>query len=339
MVIGINPQAMEYFVTGGTGNIGTFLVQELIHDGHDVSVLTRSRSNASHLPEDATVVEGDITSPETIRDPIAGVDGVFHLGAWAYVGPGRENVERAEQVNVEGTRNVLELIRELDIPKAVYTSTVGVYGDTGGETIDESYNSDTPLPAVYARTKWEAHYEVARPMIEDGLPLVVVLPGHVLGRYDKEYGAWRAVFRDYLEGDLPFIPRGFLMPFEHAEDSARSHIQAMEDGDAGEEYIIASETRSLVDVFDQAEAITGVAAPRAISPKVFTVLAGVMDIVERVASPPEGLEAESLRVFAGPKVPVENSKAKRELGIEHRPFEDGLREYLEWEMDQLGMQR
>ena len=324
-------------MTGGTGSIGTFLVQELIQDGHDVSVLTRSRSNASHLPEEATVVEGDITAPETMRDPMADVGGVFHLAAWSYVGPGRENVELAERVNVDGTRNVLELIRELDIPKAVYTSTIAVYGDTGGETIDESYHSD-PFPMVYSRTKWKAHYEIARPMIEDGLPLVIVLPGHNLGRHGKE-ATWRGVFRDYLQGDFPFIPRGFYMPFEHAEDSARAHIQAMEEGEVGEEYIIASEPRSLVDVFDQAEAITGIPAPRSVSPKVFTALARVMGVVERVTTPPEGMEAERLRFMAAPKVPVENTKAKRELGVEHRPFEDALREYLEWEMNQLGIQR
>lgn len=324
---------MEYFVTGGTGGIGTFLVQELIQDGHDVVVLTRSRSNASHLPEEATVVEGDITTPETIRDPMAGVDGVFHLAAWVHVGLGPEKVELAEQVNVKGTRNVLELIRDLDIPKAVYTSTFVIYGDTSEEPIDESYHSDNPLPAVYARTKWEAHYEVARPMTEDGLPLVVVLPGMVFGRYDKEEEGWRGIFRDYLQRDLPFIPRGCIMPFDHAEDIARAHVQAMEDGQAGEEYIIASKPRSLIEVFDQAEAITGIPAPRSISPKVMTALAGVMDVVEHVTTPPEGLEPEGLRYMAGPKVPVQNSKAKRELGIDHRPLEEGLREYLEWEMD------
>lgn len=330
---------MEYFVTGATGSIGSYLVHELVEDEHEVRALTRNRSNASHLPDEVEIVEGDITNKESIREPMNGTDGVFHLASWFYVGPGPDHVETAERINIDGTRNVLELIAELDIPKAVYTSTIGIYGDTGGEPIDEFYESSTPLPGIYFRTKWEAHYEVVKPMMEAGLPVVTVLPGIVFGRYDKEYGSARAAMRDYLQGELPLIPRGFLAPWDHAEDTARAHIQAMHVGEPGEEYIIASDPVSMDEVFEHAEDITGISAPRPVSPVVFSTLARVMDLVERVSTPPEGLEAENLRFLAGNKVPVDNVKAKRDLDIEHRPLAAGLRDYLKWEMDQLGMQR
>lgn len=329
---------MKYFVTGATGSIGSYLVRDLVDDGHDVRALTRDRANANHLPPEAEIVEGDITSKESIRQPMDGVDGVFHLASWFYVGPGRDHVETAERINIEGTRNVFDLIAELDIPKAVYTSTIGIYGDTGGELIDESYHSSDPLPGVYFRTKWEAHFQVAKPRMDDGLPLVVVLPGIVFGQYDKEYGSARAAMRDYLRGDLPFIPRGFIAPWEHGEDTARAHVRAMEAGTPGEEYIISPDPVSMVELFEHAEEITGISAPRAVSPVLFGALARVMDVVERVSTPPEGMEAENLRFLAGNKVPVDNTKAKRELGIEHRPLAEGLRDYLEWEMDQLGIQ-
>lgn len=329
---------MEYFVTGATGSIGSYLVHELVADGHAVRALTRDRSNATHLPDEAEIVEGDVTDKESIREPMAGVDGVFHLASWFYVGPGPDHVDTAERINVEGTRNVLELVADLDIPKAVYTSTIGIYGDTGGDPIDESYESSTPLPGVYFRTKWEAHYDVVQPMMEQGLPVVAVMPGIVYGRYDKEYGSARAALRDYLQGDLPVIPRGFLTPFDHGADTARAHVQAMHDGEPGAEYIVASAPVSMVEVFDHAEDITGVPAPRAVPPVVFSALARLMDVVEWVSTPPEGLEAENLRFLAGNQIPVDNGKAKRELGLEHRPLPDGLHDYLEWEMDQLGIQ-
>jgi hypothetical protein len=101
---------MRYFVTGATGLVGTHVVEQLVANGHDVITLTRSRSNANHLPEAVTVVEGDITNKESLREPMTGVDGVFHIAAWFFVGPGPRNVERAERINVEGTHNVLELI-------------------------------------------------------------------------------------------------------------------------------------------------------------------------------------------------------------------------------------
>jgi len=142
---------MEYFVTGATGFIGTKLVEQLVDDGHDVTALTRSRSNASHLPDDVTVVEGDITDKESMREPMAGADRLFHVAAWFFIGPGSRERETAQRINVEGTRNVLELMNELDIPKGVYTSTVGVYGNTDGEIVDESYRPDKPGLCVYFR--------------------------------------------------------------------------------------------------------------------------------------------------------------------------------------------
>jgi dihydroflavonol-4-reductase len=329
---------MEYLVTGATGLVGTHLVRQLTAEGHDVVALTRSRSNASHLPEGVTVVEGDITEKASVRDPMDGVDGVFHAAAWFYVGPGPREAETAERINVEGTRNVLELMDELDVPKGVYTSTVGVYPGTSGETIDESVDPERPTFAVYFRTKWEAHYEVARPMMAEGLPLVVVQPGAIYGPHDKLYGSARGAFRDYLTGDLPIVPREFAIPFDYVEDAARAHVRAMEKGTPGEEYIVASEPRTLPEVFDAAEEITGIPAPRAVPDAVFGGLARVVRVAERAVTPPEGFESELLEFFAGRQYRVDNAKAKRELDLEHRSLEAGLREYLEWELDQLGME-
>jgi dihydroflavonol-4-reductase len=328
---------MEYFVTGATGLIGTHVVEHLVAEGHDVVALTRSRSNASHLPDEVAVAEGDITEKGSMRDPMTGADGVFHLAAWFYVGPGPRETETAERINVEGTRNVLELMDELDVRKGVYTSTVGVYPGTGGRTVDESIDPERPTFAVYFRTKWEAHYDVAKPMMEDGLPLVIVQPGAVYGPHDKRYGSTRGAFRDYLQEDLPAIPRRWTLSFDYAPDTARAHILAMEKGQPGEEYIVASEPRTMGDVFACAEEITGVPAPRTAPDRLFWGLAKVMRGVERVTTPPEGLEAETMDFFAGRQYLVDNSKAKRELGIEHRPLKQGLREYLSWETDQLGM--
>ncbi len=269
---------MHYFVTGATGLLGSHVVEELVDDGHDVTGLTRSRSNAAHLPDEATIVEGDITHKESMRE-------------------------------------------------------AGLYSDAETGVVDESYRP-TPPPSVYLRTKWEAHYEVAKPMMDEGLPLVVVLPGNIFGRWDKPYGTTRGILRGYLEGELPMVPQEWAFPYEYAEDTARSHIRAMERGDPGEEYIIAGESMTLAELFDIAESISGVATPRTAPQGLFSVFASGMGLVERVATPPEGFEPETLEFLSGNSVRVDNSKAKRELGIEHRPVADGLRRYFEWEQSQ-----
>jgi dihydroflavonol-4-reductase len=326
---------MRYFVTGSTGLIGSYVVRGLLADGHEVIALTRSRSNANGLPTGVSVVEGDITEKESMRGAMEGADGVFHIAAWFYLGPGPDNEATAERINVDGTRNVLELVAELGIPKAVYTSTLGVYPLDGYERIDESVEPERPESAVYNRTKWKAHYEVAVPMAEEGLPLVIVEPGIVYGPGDKRSGSIRMVFRDYLQGDLPMIPRDHSVPWDHVEDVARAHVLAMERGVPGETYIVSGEPRRAVDVFECASEITGVPVPRIVPGTVFGGLAALVGAVERFVTAPGGLEAEGLRFFAGGGWPADNTKATEELGISHRPLEEGLREYLEWEMGRL----
>lgn len=330
---------MEYLVTGATGFIGTHLVERLVADGHAVTALTRNRPNAEHLPDSVTISEGDITEKQSIRDAMAGTDGVFHLAAWFQVGPGPWNEEKAERINVEGTRNVLELMDELDIPKGVYASTVAVYGNTGGEYVDESYRSPNNFPSVYQRTKWRAHYEVAEPMIDDGLPLVIATLGAIFGPGDKDYGGTpRTGFTNYLHGDLPLIPDDFVLPWDYVEDTAANLKRAMDRGAPGEEYVIANEPQSMSEVFGLAEELTGVSPPSAVPGTVFRLLGAGVAFVENFRRPPEGFESELLQFFASGGVLVDNEKAHSELGIEHRPLVESLQLYLDWELEQQGMQ-
>ena len=326
---------MRYFVTGASGFIGSRLTRRLLEAGHEVTALKWTEDPGDDIPLGAEVVEGDVRDKASIREAMAGADGVFHLAAWFYVGPGPRFVETAESINVGGTRNVLELMAELEVPKGVYTSTVAVYPSTD-RVIDEDHRPRRPDTSVYDRTKWSAHYEVAQPMVDDGLPLVIVLPGGVYGPGDKLTGSVRGVFQAYLRRSLPIIPRhGVYSPFDYVDDTAENIRLAMERGEPGETYIVSGEPRWLAEVLETAEAITGVPVPRAVSPRWFQALAWVMAGVERVVTPPTGFESETLRVFADSRIPVDNAKAKRELGITHRPLEEGLRAYFAWERAQL----
>jgi nucleoside-diphosphate-sugar epimerase len=137
---------MEYFVTGATGLIGSHVVHQLVEDGHEVVALTRSASKADHLPEEITIVEGDLTEKDSMREGMRGVDGVFHIAAWAYLGPGPDNVDTAQRVNVEGSRNVFELVDELAIRRPC---TPVQSGSTPDSTPRSSTNppSESVLPS------------------------------------------------------------------------------------------------------------------------------------------------------------------------------------------------
>jgi nucleoside-diphosphate-sugar epimerase len=228
----------------------------------------------------------------------------------------------------------MELADELDVEKLVYTSTLAVNSDTDGKVVDESYRYYGLHLSIYDRTKWEAHYEVVEPMAEDGLPVVTVMPGAIYGPGDTSQlgGLWP----EYLQGDLPAIPKQSAYAWGHVDDIARAHLLAMEEGEPGEDYIVAGEVATLTEVFEMAEDITGVPAPRAVRPVLFRAMAPVAGFLGRVLSLPEQYRAESLRTLGGVTYLGDNSRARRELGLEHRPLRGGLADLLEHEQAQLG---
>ena len=175
---------MKAFITGGTGFIGRRLVERLVQRGDQVQALVRSQKGAADLQAmGAQPVYGDVTDRETMREGMKGCDVVFHLAGWYKLG-GR-NIGEGEAINVEGTRNTLELAYELGISKIIYTSTVAVFGDTHGSLPDESYQGpEGPFLTEYDRTKWIAHYKVAHPLIEKGAPVIILMPGVVYGPGD-----------------------------------------------------------------------------------------------------------------------------------------------------------
>jgi nucleoside-diphosphate-sugar epimerase len=302
---------MRYLVTGATGFVGGVLARQLRHDGHEVVALVRRPSSAlAAIDVDQRV--GDITDRTSVRTAMAGVDGVFHAAAWYKVGsPDRREAER---VNVEGTRIVLEAMRDAGVKKGVYTSTLAVFGDTRGRVVDESYRTSGPFETVYDETKWRAHYEVALPLIGRGLPLVIVQPGVVYGIGD--HSPVRPIIDRYLTRQLPAVPSRTAYCWGHVEDTAAGHRLAMEQGRIGESYIIAGPAHTLADALAVAESVTGIPAPRIRIPGVVT------DLLARIPGAPEAVRAMGATYLGT------NAKARRELGFDPRPLRDGFAEVL-----------
>jgi nucleoside-diphosphate-sugar epimerase len=329
---------MKYFITGATGFIGGRLADALLARGDELIALVRNPEKAQHLAaKGIRLVAGDITDKDSMREAMRGVDGVFHVAAWYKLGA---KSDEAEKINVGGTRNVLELMRELAIPKGVYTSTLAIYGDTAGEVRNE-----TSLPApnqeflsVYDATKSKAHFEVALPMMQAGLPLVIVQPGLVYGIGDTSVIAEN--LKAYLQGKLPMLPAETAAMWGHIDDIVQGHILAMDKGKTGESYIICGEHYKLVDAFKLAAEITGIPAPKLVAPPaMLKAVSGIMSLVNAVM-PIEGTyHPETLRVSAGVTYLGDNSKAKRELGYNPRPLREGFPETLFALMDELGMKR
>jgi nucleoside-diphosphate-sugar epimerase len=328
---------VRYFITGVTGFIGRRLALDCLAAGHEVVAIARNPKRARDLISAGVDVRpGDVTDRESMRAPMTGVDGCFHIAGWYKLG--ERDTTPGQRVNVDGTRNVLQLMRELKIPRGVYTSSLAVYSDTRGRIVDESYRFTGTHLTEYDRTKAIAHYDVAAPMVREGLPLITVLPGVVYGPGDTS--TIHDTFVQYLRRRLLVIPAGTAFSWGYIDDTARGHMQAMTHGVVGESYILAGPVHTLAEALDMAARITGIPAPRVRVPAtLMNIGAAATARIERVVPLPSTYRSEVMRASAGVTYVGSSEKAQRELGFSTRPLEEGLRLTLPPLMDELGIPR
>ena len=324
---------MKYFITGATGFIGGRLARQLREAGHEVIAVVRNPAKAQELAQlGVTLHQGDVTEKESMRKPMTGVDGVFHVAGWYKVGV--RDKSRAYAINVEGTHNVFELMKELNIPKGVYTSTLAVNSDTHGMEADENYHFTGKHISVYDQTKAEAH-DVAAKMIKEGLPLVIVQPGLVYGPGDTS--SVRTSWIQYLTKKLPVMPKQTAFSWGYIDDIAHAHWLAMEKGKIGESYNICGPTHTFINALEIAKQISSVKLPMAVPAGMIRAMSAMMYLFDKFIPVPESYTGEGLRIIAGVTYIGSNSKARRELGYDPRPLKDGLEITLKHEMKLLGL--
>jgi nucleoside-diphosphate-sugar epimerase len=326
---------MRVFLTGATGFIGGHIARQLRDRGDDVVALVRRPEKAADLRAlDVEVTRGDVTDAASVRRAMQGCDAIIHTAAWYKVGV--RDKRPAYPTNVEGTRSVLHAMRDLQIPRGVYTSTVGVYSDTHGELVDETYAYRGPWITHYEHTKWQAHVEVALPLMAQGLPLVIVMPGLVYGPGDG--GPTHDFLVDYLRGRLRMAPHGTAFCWGHVEDVAAGHLLALDRGRPGETYHLTGPAHTMHEILDVLGALTGRSGPRW-CPRARTVraLGRMLGALGRLVPLPPMLTDEVVLGIAGTTYIASDAKARRELGFAPRPVRQGLPDAVAWEMQRLGM--
>jgi nucleoside-diphosphate-sugar epimerase len=322
---------MKYFVTGATGFVGGVLAKKLREAGLEVHASVRSPEKAKELQAiGVKLFKGDVTDKESMREAMNDVDGVYHVAGWYKVGT--KDKENGEKVNIQGTRNVLELMQELKIPKGVYTSTLAINSDTKGKLADENYHFTGKHISEYDRSKAVAH-DIAKEFIKKGLPLVIVQPGLIYGPGDTS--SVRKNLMDLFKGRLPMLPTQTAYSWAHVDDIVQGHMLAMEKGKTGESYIICGEPYKATDAFVLAAKIAGKRAPMTAPHQLMKALSVLVTPFDSIL--PDSYTSEGLRVVSGVTYLGDNSKAKRELGYNPRPVSEGWVETVRHEMKLLGM--
>ena len=319
---------MRAFVTGGTGFIGGRLVRRLRDRGDEVVALVRSSSGADELAAlGCEVVEGDLSSTDAIRRGMQGCDVAFHVAAVYKVGIPSSERDAMYDANVRGTERILDAAIEANVQRIIYVSTVGVFGNTHGKVVDETYRRDgDDFLSWYEETKYRSH-EIALDRIAKGAPIVIVQPGGVYGPGDhSELGNIIDQTRTGKLKMLMFPGTGFNLV--HVDDVAGGILLAQEKGEVGESYVLGGELSTMGDLIRKVAGLSNRRPPtREMPPSLMKAAIPIGPVVGKVLGFPPNLR-ELIRSSDGVTYWATDDKARRELGYAPRDMDTGLQQTL-----------
>lgn len=317
---------MEAFVTGGTGFVGSRLIDRLRQRSDGVRALVRSPEKARGLvTQGCTIVEGSLDDREAMQRSMRGCDVVFHLAADYRVGVRNGARGSMERTNVEGTRNVIEAAIAAGVPRIVYVSTIAVFGNTRGEIVDETYqHPGRSFTSKYEETKWRAHL-VALEFAAAGAPVVIVQPGAIYGPDD--HSAMGDQLKQAAAGKLPAIAFPDLgINLVHVDDVVEGVLAACERGETGESYVLGGEISTMREALEVAARVCGRRAPRFTVPTVLLkALTPAGALVGKAMGTPPNLR-ELISSADGVTFWASDAKAREHLGYNPRDLETGLRQ-------------
>jgi dihydroflavonol-4-reductase len=321
---------MKVFVTGGTGFIGGEVVRQLRERGDEVVCLVRSPAKAERLSAlDCQLVSGDLGDEAAIRGGAEGCDAIVHAAAMYEVGIPASQRPAMWEANVAGTERVMEAALAAKVPRIVYVSTVGAFGNTNRRVVDETYeHPGKDFTSYYEETKLEAHRLVKRMIAERELPAIVVQPGGVYGPGDTSQVA--DLLEQFLDGKLPLLPFPELgICLTHVEDIAAGILLTLDKGELGETYVLSGPAVTMRDAIETVAAISGRKAPkRALATPLLKAMVPIGPLVGKVMGQPPNLRE---LISSGDNVTfwASHEKASRDLGYAPRGLEEGLRQTLE----------
>jgi len=240
----------KVLVTGGTGFLGAYIIQELVNKGHQVKAIRRSRKLPFFIPasvlEKVEWVDGDILDITSLEETMEGMDMVIHAAA-KVSSVARERKEMYK-TNIEGTANVVNVALEKKIKKLIYISSVAALGRSAqGSIVNEGKQwEEKNLHTHYAISKYHAEMEVWRGIAE-GQDAIILNPSTILG-----YGDWNntscALFKTAYD-EFPWYTEG-VNGFVDVQDTAKAVVLLLQTKISGERFLLSCDNWSFHELLN-----------------------------------------------------------------------------------------
>ncbi len=249
---------MKVFLTGATGYVGHTLALTLARQGNLVHILVRNLQS-KNIPRHPAiqVFQGDITKEQSIRDAMLGCEQVYHTAALVQHYAAESSI--FYEINVAGTRKVMEAALQLGARKVVFTSTCGVIGPSLNEPMSETDPRLTGFSSDYDLSKFLAE-KLVLSYSQNGLPAVIVSPSKVYGPGIETHPiSVNRMIKRFVQGKPTFCPSNtnYISNYVFIDDLVRGHILAMEEGASGEKYILGGDNLSYTEFFNSIRLVSG----------------------------------------------------------------------------------
>jgi dihydroflavonol-4-reductase len=312
-------------VTGATGFIGSHVARLLAERGDEVTVGVHDGSpDAAIAGLDCRRVKLEVRDRRSVRRALKGVSRVFHCAGVTSVRPA--DAELLFDVNVGGTKIVMEECLRAEVERVVYTSSAAAVGPAGNgkAAVETQLFTAARLGIPYVNSVHEAEVEAMR-VAAHGLPLVCVNPAMCLGAGDHLLSSTRLV-RSFLLGRVPVYTEG-AVGIVDVRDVAAGHLLAELRGAVGERYLLSGRNFTFERLFADLGRLSGVPTPVRIPPRAAEAAASVLGAGRAWPLTPSEVRA------AGNRWTYRATKAQRVLSWRARPHEETLEATVAWHLE------
>jgi dihydroflavonol-4-reductase len=318
----------DVLVTGATGFIGSHVARLLVERGDDVRLGVQDGSPDAAISDlgDVARVKLEVRDRRSVRRALKGISRVFHCAGVTSVRPA--DAELLFDVNVRGTKLLMEECLRAEVERVVYTSSAAAVGPApgGGKAATETQVFTAGrLGIPYVDSVHEAEVEAMR-AAANGLPLVCVNPAVCMGAGDHLLSSTRLV-RSFLLGRVPVYTDG-AVGIVDVRDAAAGHLLAEERGKPGERYLLAGRNFTFERLFADLGRLSGIDPPVRVPPRAAQAIAAMLGAGGRTWP----LTPSEVRA-AGNHWTYRATKAQRALGWRARPHEETLEATVSWHME------
>ena len=318
-------------VTGASSFLGYHVAKQLNEQGFCPRVLELGDSNLDSLKRlDVARCKGYFEDSQAVGAACANVDTVIHLAFKVKIGGGPKLLEEMHEVNVAGTKRLLDAAAANGVSRVVVASSALAVGvNRQPQALDETADwAEHAFSLPYATLRRQAE-QAALASAKPGFAVISVCPAFTFGPDDPVGAPANKLLKALITGKLPVVLSVGFGCLD-VRDFASGAILASQRGRSGQRYLLSGHNVTTRELLDQVAAISGVRAPRFEPPKVLlTALVGVLESLSKLTGKPTPLTRDVLQII-GRYAWYDTSRARAELGWEPRPLKQTLEDTIRW---------